>query len=114
MFKSCPICGFAEMPYEPVPFNICPCCGTEFGVDDRRVSHSALRLSWVTNGAPWFDDIILPHRGWNPLVQLANAGFETNLWAVTGHGIDNKRFTVSLGGSSFSDQVYEAPTIQYA
>jgi len=71
MYPRCPVCGFNEMPYAPVPFNVCPCCGTEFGVDDRKTDHETLQRSWAANGYPWFDDITFPSASWNPRLQVA-------------------------------------------
>jgi len=47
----CPICGFPDLdepPYdsdgENPSFDICPCCGIEFGYEDCGRSHSELRV----------------------------------------------------------------------
>lgn len=58
------------MPYPAVPYKICPCCGTEFGVDDRLRSLFELREAWIGEGMPWFDDVTSPPIGWNPALQL--------------------------------------------
>ena len=73
-FPKCPVCGFDDMPYPPVPFNVCPCCGTEFGVDDRKVAHYELTQAWIHAGTPWFDDITSPPPNWSPQDQLRLAG----------------------------------------
>jgi hypothetical protein len=70
MFPKCPVCGFDDMPYPPVPFNVCPCCGTEFGVDDRKKSYPILQQEWISQGMPWFDDITFPPVQWDRLAQL--------------------------------------------
>ncbi len=67
---NCPICGFAEMPYPPVPYNVCPCCGTEFGVADYYHPQQELRHEWITSGMHWFSDIRKPPVNWNPSEQL--------------------------------------------
>jgi len=72
MYPKCPVCGFFDMPYAPVPFNVCPCCGTEFGVDDRKVTHRDLRHAWISSGMPWFDDISSPPKNWNRYGQLSS------------------------------------------
>ena len=45
----CPVCGYNAL-HEPAydrfgcaSFEICPCCGIEFGYDDARRSHETLR-----------------------------------------------------------------------
>jgi len=54
MTYGCPVCMFGGMPYPPKDYNICPCCGTEFGNDDADRSYAELRAEWIANGAPWF------------------------------------------------------------
>lgn len=62
------------MPYSPNHYNICPCCGTEFGNDDAHLSHEELCLRWISGGARWFSQYMNPPTGWNPYEQLALAG----------------------------------------
>jgi hypothetical protein len=57
-------------------YNICPCCGTEFGLDDVEKSHADLRHEWLQRGAPWFSDELHPQPMWNPFVQLVMADLE--------------------------------------
>ena len=54
----CPVCGYkmAEPPHE---YNICPSCGTEFGLHDHNVSIDDLRQAWLKTGPQ------------NPIQQLA-------------------------------------------
>jgi hypothetical protein len=54
-----------------VDYNICECCGTEFGNDDEFYSYEELRNRWVAGGAPWF--FYSAPVGWNPWMQLFNA-----------------------------------------
>jgi hypothetical protein len=65
---TCPICAYPDMPYPPADYNICPCCGTEFGNDDALLSHNELRDQWLAGGAAWFFGN--PPVGWNPYWQL--------------------------------------------
>jgi len=60
------------MPYPPRDFDICPCCGTEFGNDDVEYTHEELRTAWIENGAQWFYEH--PPLGWDPWAQLVDAG----------------------------------------
>ncbi len=73
MNYRCPVCLYAELPFPPRDYHICPCCGTEFGNDDAESSHKELRDAWIGHGAPWFFG--LPPLGWNPTQQMLNAGF---------------------------------------
>jgi len=68
----CPVCMFAELPYPPMDYHICPCCGTEFGNDDDEYSHDQLREMWIATGAHWFFG--RAPAGWNPWLQLIDGG----------------------------------------
>ncbi len=73
----CPVCGFdrlAEPPYNAEgggSFEICPCCGFEYGFDDHGEgrTHAAHRADWLERGAPWFDPDARPE-GWDLQRQL--------------------------------------------
>ena len=84
MSYSCPVCKYIGLKYPPTNHNICPCCGTEFGYDDNRKTHTELHQEWVTSGARWFDG--LPPVGWDPNMQLyaAGKGFEYEKVPVPG------------------------------
>ena len=66
----CPVCAYRGMPFPPVDCHICPCCGTEFGVDDLDLTHEELRTRWVSNGMPWFSRVTRPDANWDPSRQL--------------------------------------------
>ena len=68
----------------PMPFNVCPCCGTEFGVEDRKITHSALRRAWIGAGMPWFSDIRFPAKDWSAVRQLIDGGFSADLITPVG------------------------------
>ncbi len=68
---------FAELPYPPMDYHICPCCGTEFGNDDAHFSHDQLREMWLAGGARWFFGRAL--EGWNPWLQLIEGGYLESL-----------------------------------
>ena len=74
---TCPVCAYPDMPYPPRDYNICPCCGTEFGNDDAIRSHEELRAAWVGQGATWFFGA--EPEFWNPWTQLINAGFGSSV-----------------------------------
>jgi len=66
---DCPVCGYA-MEDIPADYNICPCCGTEFGYNDAGISHAELREEWVKRGALWWSPVDPPPPGWNAAEQL--------------------------------------------
>ena len=72
----CHVCGF-DLGYPPwgedgrtASFDICPCCGCEFGYEDCResgvVSH---RERWAQSGYKWFDPKERP-ADWNSSEQM--------------------------------------------
>jgi hypothetical protein len=66
----CPVCGYDRLELPPQNYSICACCGTEFGYDDRLLTHAQLRREWIERGFPWFDaDEPRPAR-WDPMHQL--------------------------------------------
>ncbi|MDD5005040.1 MAG: hypothetical protein PHS93_00870 [Candidatus Omnitrophica bacterium] len=77
----CPVCGYEGLkdpPYsetrEP-SYEICPCCGFEFGFDTENCkdSYSKFRLKWIENGASWFLPDKKP-KDWDLNKQLKNIG----------------------------------------
>ena len=63
----CRVCGLAqsEPPWgedDRVPiFDICDCCGTEFGYEDCTIdSVKAARARWLANRMPWFSPALRP------------------------------------------------------
>jgi hypothetical protein len=72
----CRVCGLAQEtpPWGPgghqPTFEICPCCGAEFGYDDAtRAGVLRRRATWRDAGYAWF----VPHErpaGWDVLKQL--------------------------------------------
>jgi hypothetical protein len=70
---TCPVCAYPDMPYPPSDYNICPCCGTEFGNDDAIASVDELRARWIEHGAPWFYGV--SPLGWDAVLQLIEGGY---------------------------------------
>lgn len=70
----CPVCGY-ELDTPPVNHSICPCCGTEFGYQDRGRSYEELRSSWIERGAHWWSPVDPLPTNWNSSTQLLRAGF---------------------------------------
>jgi hypothetical protein len=77
----CPVCGYSKLsepPYDLLngapSFNICPCCGCEFGYNDAtpwaKENH---RKKWIERGTPWFDPKYKP-LDWNLREQLSRIG----------------------------------------
>jgi hypothetical protein len=69
MTFTCPVCFYDKLTEPPANYNICVCCGTEFGNDDEFRSHAELREDWIENGCKWFFN--QPPAGWNPSAQLS-------------------------------------------
>lgn len=70
---KCLVCGFG-MGDPPQDFNICPCCGTEFGymdvAPDRAARLSELRQFWIAGGMKWWNEYSPAPLDWNPAEQL--------------------------------------------
>lgn len=78
MKNTCPVCGYNNldfMPYDEkgyASFEICPCCGFEFGCDDfpdKEKSFAEWRENWIKNGCVWFSRNPAP-QGWSSEKQL--------------------------------------------
>src|SRR3990172_11483496 len=72
-YPTCPVCGFDELSHPLQQFDICPCCGTEFGYDDSVLTHEELRIRWIRAGADWWSETTEPPANWNPIAQLIRA-----------------------------------------
>lgn len=71
MTFSCPVCYYDQLEEPASDYNICDCCGTEFGNDDEQLSWAQLRSNWINKGGPWFYGH--PPLYWNPYAQLLRA-----------------------------------------
>lgn len=76
MRNNCRVCGYLldSPPWgddgRTPNFEICPCCGVEFGYEDGTVdSARKYRDTWIANGATWFEQKLMPNE-WNLLLQL--------------------------------------------
>lgn len=75
MMFACPVCGLKGLPDSPrdefgePSFEICPCCGIQFGYDDATVSHEELGRRWMADGMKWFSTCTSPPELWNPAEQ---------------------------------------------
>jgi len=77
----CHVCGYPNLDEPPwgddgktPSFNICPCCGVEFGYEDStEKAKRNYRKEWLQKGAKWFDDEYKP-KNWDLRSQLENIG----------------------------------------
>ncbi len=75
----CPVCGYNELDEAPYDnngnpsYNICDCCGFEFGYDDgsEEISFKEYRKKWIDEGSKWFRSEKKP-KIWNLSNQLKN------------------------------------------
>lgn len=96
---TCPVCFYDGLGEPPVNYNICDCCGTEFGNDDEERTHRQLRQEWVDAGAKWFFGV--PPMGWNPWSQLleANVSADTLPYRFVYSFVGGCEDSISLGRS---------------
>jgi hypothetical protein len=69
----CLVCGY-EMDDPPRDYNVCPSCGTEYGVNDVNASYEQLRQAWIATGPAWWSKTDPQPENWSPSRQLANLG----------------------------------------
>lgn len=73
---ACPACGYDGL-YEPPygedgygSYEICPCCGFQFGLDDggayKKEALLRWRANWIEEGFPWFSRSRTQPEGWAP------------------------------------------------
>jgi hypothetical protein len=80
--NKCPVRGYDgldEPAFDDVgapSFDRCVCCGTQFGYDDARTPHAALREKWVAKGMPWHSRVEPPPLNWDPIKQLLAGAFD--------------------------------------
>jgi hypothetical protein len=74
MNYTCPVCGYDKLISPPANYHICPSCGTEFEYDDFATSHDLLLKQWIREGMPWHKTRTGPPPGWDPVVQIFQAG----------------------------------------
>jgi hypothetical protein len=79
----CPVCGY-DMDDPPRDYNICPSCGTEFGLHDLNASVLELREAWIKTGPKWWSATDAQPVGWDPYLQLARLGICGAVTARTG------------------------------
>jgi hypothetical protein len=67
--RLCTVCGY-EMEDGPRDYNICPSCGTEFGIHDVNSSIENLRDLWLKSGPRWHSTIVDQPAKWDPFEQF--------------------------------------------
>ena len=75
----CHVCGYSNLDEPPygldgsiASFDICPCCGVEFGYEDCQLSsYERYKNEWIISGSNWFDEELKPSN-WNLEKQLSN------------------------------------------
>ena len=88
------------MPHPPKDYNICPCCGVEYGLDDAFDSYEVLRNNWLERGAPWMSSSSPYDQplAWNAWDQLDIAGYNYDVPRPAGTDT-NVSFQINLPGS---------------
>ena len=85
MNHLCPVCGWSHLKHPPrnatggASFEICPCCGFEFGFDDddQGLTYEEARRRWVEAGRQWWSTSRKAPEGWDAGQQLRDAGLST-------------------------------------
>jgi len=80
-FYICPVCGYDKI-VNPIydsngqgTYEICPCCGFEFGSDDFPDKEQAFknwRTHWIEKNYLWFSNYTKKPENWEPQKQLDN------------------------------------------
>ena len=78
----CPVCAY-EMDDPPKDNNICPSCGTEFGLHDVNATIEELRQAWIKSGPKWWSETDTQPVNWNPFIQLARLGLSSGMVVPT-------------------------------
>lgn len=85
-FFRCPVCGclgLEEPRYDSYgygSYEICDCCGFEFGYDDSHMlgdlpsKFRNYRERWLARGAPWFSMVSKRPKEWSLRLQLETIG----------------------------------------
>jgi hypothetical protein len=87
MVNLCPVCGYG-MEDPPTDYNICPSCGTEFGLHDINTSIDNLRLAWIGTGPRWWSSVDPQPTNWDPTLQLVTGVFGNPATIVFSAAVD--------------------------
>lgn len=77
----CPVCGWPGLSEAPRSasgggsYEICPCCGFQFGVsdDDEGITDAEWRVRWIKAGMPWTSKAQPAPARWSAPRQLTRA-----------------------------------------
>jgi len=77
--SPCPVCAYPKLAEPPRSksgggsYEICPCCGFQFGVDDddKGLTYAQWRQRWIADGAEWWSSKTKPPANWDAEKQLA-------------------------------------------
>jgi hypothetical protein len=106
---TCPVCFYDKLEEPARDYNICVCCGTEFGNDDDLHTHTELRAMWIAIGAKWF--FRTPPHLWNPWRQLATANVALPYHAeVSFSGLTNLTLASNLSVQSPEPETWQTRT----
>jgi len=83
----CPTCGYDKLQYPAwdsatgtPSFDICPCCGCEFGYNDvTERSKRQYLCVWLKKGAQWFCPELKPSN-WDVHAQLRQIGIDATIF----------------------------------
>jgi hypothetical protein len=91
----CPVCGYGlEEP--PQDYNVCPSCGTEFGINDENSSIEELREAWIKTGPKWWSVSDPQPEQWDPYEQLGRLALPSGAVVAT-TAVFSVTSTTSLG-----------------
>src|SRR5207245_414014 len=93
---ACPVCGY-PMEDPPSDFNICPSCGTEFGLHDAICSVEELRANWIRTGPKWWSTVDAEPKDWKPWEQVAKMLVEAERQRRLSASLTYFRTSVNLG-----------------
>lgn len=97
----CLVCGH-EMDDPPRDYNVCPSCGTEYGVNDVNASYDELRQAWLETGPVWWSKTDNQPDNWSPSRQLANLG--PTIPAVTSTGLPLTQFACMAEDADYQEE----------
>jgi hypothetical protein len=76
--RLCTVCGY-KMEEGPRDYNICPSCGTEFGIHDVNSSIENLQDLWLKSGPRWHSSVVAQSVKWDPFEQFIHLYLTPNV-----------------------------------
>lgn len=96
----------------PRGYNICPSCGTEFGLHDVNSTIEDLRTAWLESGAKWHSAVVPEPEKWNQAQQLATLLFSRADIQVSEYDVGV--IVPVAAGSDQAKFAYRLSELQYA